>query len=54
MTQVLILMAYLFGTLTFQEKPEAPWRSDLQAARQEALKAGLPFVLLLGVDIGGS
>ncbi|HLF92602.1 MAG TPA: hypothetical protein VJB14_04020 [Planctomycetota bacterium] len=33
-----------------QEAPRAPWRTDVQAAREAAVQKGRPCVILLYVD----
>ncbi len=33
-----------------QEAPQAPWRTDVQAAREAAVQKGRPCVILLYVD----
>jgi hypothetical protein len=36
--------------LAAQEAPQAPWRTDVQAARESAVQQGRPCVLFLYVD----
>ena len=46
--RMLSCMLVLAGAVLAGE--DSPWRTDVQEARAEALKAGKPIVLLVNVD----
>ena len=46
--RILSCLTVLAGVAMAGEAP--PWRTDVQEARAEALKAGKPLVLLVSVD----
>lgn len=49
MMQALLGLAALFAT-GLQDAPPAPWRTDVQAAREAAVREKKPCVLLLFID----